>query len=239
MKSQLEMARVLAREMAAMARSSSQKTVLFQEGRDIKLELDQALDQYAHTWLKERSEFPVFSEERHKGLKRPDSYHWIVDPLDGSYNWHREQKNAAISIAFCKGSDPLLGVVRNIETQEEFRGIINDNAWCNDQRLQVSNRSQNQGTLMTGIPSHSSLPEVVSSFARQVSQFKKIRMWGCASLSLCQVARGQAEAYYEYGIRMWDVAAGVAIVRAAGGQVDMKCLNETDDSWEVSAQNSK
>lgn len=195
-------------------------------GRDIKIAADAEIDQAIVALLASDDGFPLLTEESgHVGHSASaGGYCWIVDPLDGSFNYSRRIPLCAVSVALWRGSQPLLGVVHDPMRREVFSGIVGVGAWLNGRRMTISDvRLPERGVLCTGFPVASEFSTAaVARVVRAVRAFKKVRWLGSAALSLAYVASGRADAYMESEIYVWDVAAGVALVLAAGGQVRVR-----------------
>jgi len=197
--------------------------VLSAEGRDIKLDADRR----AETLILERlipSGIPVLTEEAgEKGDVRRDGDFWVVDPLDGTYNYHRGIRLCCVSIALCLGGKPRLGVVHHFGAGETFAGEVGAGATLNGAPMRVSSvKSPAKAILATGFPVSRDFSEAsLRDFTSRVARFKKIRMFGTAALSAAYVACGRVDAYFEEDILFWDIAAGAALVEAAGGFVDV------------------
>jgi myo-inositol-1(or 4)-monophosphatase len=121
--------------------------------------------------------------------------------------------------------------------------MIGKGAWVNNIPMKVSEVAEkNQAVLFTGFPSYSDFSKNgLENFVKKIQDFKKIRHIGSASLSLAYVASGKADAYYENGIMLWDVAAGLALVEAAGGKIEFTYLKNSEKKYqyEVFASNDK
>jgi len=187
--------------------------------RDLKLDGDQALDRFIAARLEGGSPFPMMSEERAGAALRAGTRHWIVDPLDGSVNFARGIPLSCISIALWRGRAPLLGVIYDVHRMERFSGIVGQGAWLDGRPIRVGAAgAPRDAVLCTGFPvGRDFSTESLASFVRHIQRYQKVRLLGSAALSLAYVACGRADAYEEERIALWDVAAGIAIVRAAGG----------------------
>ena len=166
---------------------------------------------------------PILSEENEINI---DPYSgdliWIVDPLDGTYNFIRGLGPCAISVCLWKGQTALFGVILDIGTGQIAWGGKKIGSRYSIDKLQVSNTNElKKSVLCTGIPSSFDFSdkELVNRFIDGLSAFAKIRMIGSAASSLLLVARGVADCYYEQEIQIWDIAAGIALVEGAGGYV--------------------
>ena len=189
--------------------------------KDIKLEADVESEKLIIGILRSGSAFDILSEE--SGLLVGDDdheYRWIVDPLDGSLNFSRGIEIYGVSIGLWKDSEPVLGVVYNFEHDQLYTGVVNEAAYCNEKKITVSEISEKKGSvLVTGFPVYSDFDRVsLSSFIDDVQDYKKVRLFGSAAISLVHVAKGSVEVYKEKNIAVWDVAAGIAILLAAGGK---------------------
>lgn len=199
--------------------SPTQRLVDSDAGRDIKLAADREAEAIVLGNLRS-SGFPVLAEESGMaGNVDPNAPCWIVDPLDGSMNYSRGLGLGCVSVALCQGEEPLLGVVYDFYNDELFSGIAGAGVWCNGQQVTVSSVTRpDQAVLATGFPVARSYGEgELRGFVSSVQAFKKVRMLGTAALSLAYVSCGRVDAYWEEGIQLWDVAAGLALLKAAGG----------------------
>ena len=148
---------------------------------------------------------------------------WIVDPLDGTTNFLHGMPHWAVSIALEHKKEITSAVVYDPAKDEMFVAEKGTGAWLNDTRLRVSNRKDLiQSVFATGIPfgGRESLPESIKQISRLAPQCAGIRRWGSAALDLTYVAAGRYEGYWERDMNPWDVAAGILIVREAGGLVE-------------------
>lgn len=149
---------------------------------------------------------------------------WIADPLDGTTNFLHGMPHWAISIALEHKGEVVAGVVFDAAKDEMFYAEKGQGAWMNQsQRLRVSGRSRMiEAVFATGVPfgTMPNLPETLQDLARLMPRCAGMRRWGAAALDLAYVAAGRFDGYWERDIRPWDVAAGIVIVREAGGFVD-------------------
>ncbi|MCW8842234.1 MAG: inositol monophosphatase [Rhodobacteraceae bacterium] len=149
---------------------------------------------------------------------------WIVDPLDGTTNFLHGLPHWAISIALEHKGEIVAGVVFDAAKEEMFYAEKGAGAWLNDnQRLRVSGRSRMiESIFATGLPfgGRSDLPQTLQDLARLLPATAGVRRWGAASLDLAYVAAGRYEGFWERRLNAWDLAAGVVIVKEAGGLVE-------------------
>lgn len=192
------------------------------DGRDIKLALDRESEELIVALLSKGADFPILSEEMGKTWEPeafPD-YHWIVDPLDGTLNYWKNVPLNCVSIGLWRGNLPILGVIYDFNREELFSGIVGKGAWINGLPMQVGEvLVPGKAVLCTGFPVSTDFSDTaIRQFISFVRDYKKIRLLGTAALSLAYVASGRIDAYCERDIKIWDVAAGIAIVEAAGGE---------------------
>ncbi len=192
------------------------------QGREVKIRADAAAEALILPALRAASPYPVLSEEAGwSGAAGPRF--WAVDPLDGSVNYLLGYPHVGVSIALVDDGQPVLGAFYNFVLNEMFFGAVGQGAELNGRAMQVSDVTRApEGLLATGIPARARTDQ---AFAAQLTArmlaFRKVRMIGSAAAALCNVAAGRADAYWEEAIMLWDVAAGCALVRAAGGRVQI------------------
>lgn len=192
-------------------------------GKDIKLEADLVAETYIIKELHRASDYPIIAEESGiSGEHKRGAAYWVVDPLDGTLNFSRGIPFHCISIALWKDNSPIFGVIFDFTRSELFSGMVGQGAWLNDKLVIVSDVKQREKAILTtGFPSFRDYDDnAVTSFVKSVQDFKKVRLLGAAALSMAYVACGRVDAYAEEDIRFWDVAAGIALVQAAGGHVN-------------------
>ncbi len=205
---------------------------------DLKLQVDKRSEKIIMNYLKERTNFSILSEESGMLEGQEKQFCWIVDPLDGTINYSRQIPLSAVSIGLWQGERAVLGVIYDFNRQEMFSGVMTQGAWLNEKTIGVSStRYKKEAVVATGFPSQTDLSLVnAQDFSKHLNEYKKIRLLGTAALSLAYLAVGRLDGYFEKDIMLWDVAAGVAIVQAAGGQCH---LNKTSRSYcyQVKASN--
>ncbi|GAA6161422.1 MULTISPECIES: inositol monophosphatase family protein [Ruegeria] len=147
---------------------------------------------------------------------------WIVDPLDGTTNFLHGLPHWAISIALEHKGKIVSGVIYDPAKDEMFFAEKGEGAWMNDTRIRVSGRHRMiESIFATGLPfgGRSDLPATLQDLARIMPTCAGVRRWGSAALDLAYVAAGRYEGYWERRLNAWDVAAGIIIVKEAGGFV--------------------
>jgi myo-inositol-1(or 4)-monophosphatase len=196
-------------------------------GREVKVRADRkAEDIIVQALARSAGEIPILTEEtgwigdRNAGVR---GLAWAVDPLDGSVNYIKGYPHCAVSIALLRDGKPVLGVVDCFMLGETFEGAIGLGARLNGAPIEVSAvAAQGEGILNTGIPARAKTDaESFAAFMADMLRWRKVRMIGSAAAALAYVASGRADFYRESGAMLWDVAAGCALVEAAGGVVRM------------------
>jgi myo-inositol-1(or 4)-monophosphatase len=218
----LEIAESAATAAGARLRNIDRKLVLDRSGRDVKHLADITSEKLIVETLSSASKFSILSEEGGEfGPQTPENYIWVVDPLDGTVNFSQDIKFACISIALWREDNPVLGVVYDFNHEELFSGIVGRGAWCNNLKIDASSvKNPAKAVLATGFPvARDFSSDALKKFMQQIKAFKKIRLLGSAALSLAYVACGRCDAYTEEDIMFWDAAAGIALVKSAGGFV--------------------
>ncbi|MCK9450133.1 MAG: inositol monophosphatase [Bacteroidales bacterium] len=151
-----------------------------------------------------------------------EKYNWIIDPLDGTTNFVHGVPPFSISIALKRGEDIVLGVVYEINLDECFYAWEGSPAFLNNKQIEVSDTDKIDNSLLaTGFPYNdfSRMKAYLAFFEYLMQNSRGLRRLGSAAVDLAYVACGRFEAFYEYGLNPWDVAAGAFIVQQAGGKV--------------------
>lgn len=147
---------------------------------------------------------------------------WIVDPLDGTTNFLHGMPHWAVSIAIEHKGQIVAGVVYDAAKDEMFFAEKGFGAFMNNERLRVSGRrAMIECVFATGLPfgGRPELPDTLKELARILPATAGVRRWGAAALDLAYVAAGRYDGYWERGLNAWDLAAGLILVREAGGFV--------------------
>ena len=151
-----------------------------------------------------------------------EKYKWIIDPLDGTTNFIHGLPPYAISIGLVEDNEPILGVIYEIVGDECFYAVKNGNAYLNGKVIKVSTAAKVSDSLIaTGFPytNYDLLKPFLNSLEYFFVHSHGVRRIGSAATDIAYVACGRFEAFYEYGLNPWDVAAGIIILKQAGGKV--------------------
>ena len=185
----------------------------------------------------------ILAEE--SGAAESDSeFTWIIDPLDGTLNFIQGIPHFAVSIAVAKGKHLEHGVIVDPIRHEEYIASRGYGAQLNGKRIRVSNRTKlEECVLGTGIPP-GSIEKRLDTYMQGLHDFtgtvRAVRRAGSAALDLAYVAAGRTDGFWEMGLSKWDIAAGIVLVREAGGFVSDLSGGETYmDTGDIIATNPK
>lgn len=169
-------------------------------------------------------DYGVLGEEG--GAQKPGRgggrYTWVIDPLDGTSNYLRGLPHYCVSIALTENGEPIHGVIFDPIRNELFVASRGGGAVLNDRKIRVAERKDLAGSMIvTGFPPREreragAQLECVRQLLREAED---VRRTGSAALDLAYVACGRLDGYFEAGVKPWDIAAGVLLVREAGGRV--------------------
>lgn len=169
-------------------------------------------------------EYGVLGEEggSQKAGRGGGRYTWVIDPLDGTSNYLRGFPHYCVSIALTENGEPIHGVIFDPIRNELFTASRGGGAVLNDHKIRVAERKDLSGSvIVTGFPPRERVRagaqlECVRELLRDAED---VRRTGSAALDLAYVACGRVDGYFEAGVKPWDIAAGVLLVREAGGRV--------------------
>ncbi len=171
-----------------------------------------------------RQAFPdhaVHGEEGSRANAGAD-YEWLIDPIDGTTNFAHGLPIYSVVLALLHRGEPVVGVIYDPTRDELFTAVKGEGAFLNNRRLQVSKRQPlSRALLVTGFPYNiRTNPENnLARFCHFAVRTRAVRRLGSAALDLAYVAAGRLDGYWESWLNPWDIAAGVLMVREAGGRV--------------------
>ena len=199
--------------------------------RDLVTEADVASERLLVQRIREA--FPDHAIEAEEEVRDAlgEGPRWFLDPLDGTVNFVHGLPAWCVSLALYRGTEPLAAVVHAPRLGETFLAAAGAGAWLGTSRLAVSNaRSLGESVLATGFPyRRGELPNNnLGNFARAFYAVRGLRRMGSAAIDLAYCAAGRLDAFWELHLASHDVAAGVLLVREAGGIV---CDLEGGDDW--------
>lgn len=184
-----------------------------------------------------------FITEENTAGSSGEQFKWIIDPLDGTTNFVHGVPCYCVSVALMKDDELVAGIIHEVNLDECFYSYKGGEAFCNGKPIRVSGRAKlSDSLIVTGFPytNFSRLADYMKIFDFCMRNTHGIRRPGSAAVDLAYVACGRFEAFYEYGLNAWDVAAGAFIVQQAGGSVtDFKGGNNFVFGKEIVASNNK
>jgi myo-inositol-1(or 4)-monophosphatase len=197
---------------------------------DIKVEGDLQTEMRVAKALVAETGLAVFGEEAgwHGAGEtappgRPPRRHWIIDPLDGTMNFSRRVPFCGVSMAIVEAGLPLFGIVYDFDRDELFMGGKSLGLTVNGVPARSTAVTEPPGAiLVTGFPAAFTRgEESFTAFGRFLAPWRKVRMLGSASVMLAYAAAGRVDVYIEHNGRFWDVAGGLALMLAGGGEVQV------------------
>lgn len=184
---------------------------------------DRKTEKILHEELaKARPAFGFIMEESGEIDGTDESHRWIIDPLDGTTNFLHGIPLFAISIGLVRDGVPIAGLIFNPVTDELFVAEKGAGAFMNDRRIRVAaRRSLADSVISCGVPhmGRGDLGQFGREYLAIAPKVSGLRRTGAAALDLAWVAAGRFDAFWERGLSPWDIAAGIVLVREAGGYV--------------------
>lgn len=215
-----DFALALAREAGRYAKALRQEglSVSQKAVNDFVTNADKAVEDFIHSRI--AACFPddaILGEEG--GLSGgDDGWTWVVDPIDGTVNYMNGFPDYTVSIALMKCGETVFGAVCHPEADETFWAAKGQGAWLDGKRIGASTLPLDRGLALVVPPHrhHELLDGFIGGAKRLYGLVSDMRSIGSAACSLCYVACGRCSLYYEWGLKVWDIAAGVLIAREAG-----------------------
>ena len=196
---------------------------IFSSDTDIKLKADIKAEDLIISILTKESSFPILAEESGKPEGALEETFWVVDPLDGTANYSRNIPLCCVSIALMYKMHPVIGVVYDFNNNDLYEGSLDKEAKLNGSVIKVSDVNKSKkAILVTGLPNNTDYTDsTLLKMVKDFQEWRKVRMIGSAAIASCYIASAKADVYKEFGTYLWDVAAGAAIVNAAGGKAEI------------------
>jgi len=185
-------------------------------------EVDKKAEQILVSGLSELLPGAGFIAEEGTSNKRGDRYNWVIDPVDGTTNFIHGVFPFAISVGLTENSEVVAGIVYEFGLDELFYAWKGGGTWLNGKAIRVSMApSVEQSLIATGFPYTNF--KYMEQFMQSMDYFMKnshgLRRLGSAATDIAYVACGRYDGFYEYGLHPWDIAAGMLLVKEAGGAV--------------------
>ena len=172
---------------------------------------------------KAHPDYGIITEETGLINKSNIKNRWIIDPIDGTMNFLNSIPQFAISVGYEEDGEIKCGVIFNPITNEMFYAEKGNGAFLNNTRIRVSNNKKlNDALIVTGGPKQSSKikKKIFSEYINVSMQVSNVRKLGSAALDMAYVASGRFHGYWQRELNYWDIAAGIIIVKEAGGYID-------------------
>lgn len=251
----IEITSQIARDAGALLRDGFGQTQKINQAEfhDIKLQMDVDCQRLIEGQL--RRAFPshsIIGEEESHGDPNAE-FRWVVDPLDGTVNYTYGIPHFCVSIALQKrnpscrlakelgGYESVVGVIYDPMRNELFASERGKGAFLNGKKIQVSARTKMEEAIVTvGFSkSEETIQRGLEHLQKMVRKVRKTRMMGAAALDIAYVAAGRIEAYMEYSVRLWDIAAGILIAEEAGGAIHLEPLQGGPHMFKAMVSNGK
>ncbi len=210
-------------EIIQKLRNNNDFEIKFKAKNDLVTNADVASEKNIIGIIKEAyPDDQILAEESAQGDILTDQRTWIIDPIDGTTNFAHGFPVYCISIALWEAKKPKVGLVYEVANKEMFWATENGGAWLNGEKITISdNTDPSQALIATGFPYSNAdlLDEYLNLLKAVLTKTHGVRRPGSAAWDLCNVACGRVDAFYEYGLKPWDIAAATLIVKEAGGKV--------------------
>jgi myo-inositol-1(or 4)-monophosphatase len=210
---------------------------------DLVSYVDKTAEQIIVAGLEEILPEAGFITEEKTKTKLAERFNWIIDPLDGTTNFIHGLPVFSVSIALKEYDELVVGVVYEVNQDECFYASKGAPAYLNGKEIKVSsNPTVATSLLATGFPYYdfTRQPAYINLFTELMKNSHGLRRMGSAAVDLAYTACGRFDAFYEYNLNAWDVAAGILIVKQAGGHViNFTGGDEVIDTRELVATNGK
>jgi myo-inositol-1(or 4)-monophosphatase len=209
--------RALARDAGKLAHRAFGNSATSMKGRhDVVTEMDREVERFIRSAIAKR--FPgdsIIGEEEGGGA---GDRLWLIDPIDGTANYARGLPRYCVSIGYLERGVPTIGAIYDPSHDWLYSAAIGEGAWRDGTRIEVSRTAQlTAATVECGWSTRRTTEDYIALLSRVMSAGCAIRRAGSGALGLVDVATGSSEAYCELHINAWDCAAGIVIVREAGG----------------------
>ena len=209
--------RALARNAGTIARDGFGRVSSTLKGRhDVVTEKDREVERFIRSAIAVRYPDDAIIGEEEGGVGGERC--WLIDPIDGTANYARGIPRYCVSIGYVECGSPVIGVVYDPSADRLYAAARGDGAWCDALRMQVSDCARLDAAVVEcGWSTRRSSADYVAMVTRVLEGGCAIRRAGSGALGLADVAAGRAEGYCELHINAWDCAAGILLVREAGG----------------------
>ena len=217
----LEFSRNLARDAGRLAHSAFGQSATSMKGRhDVVTAMDREVERFIRKAIAARYPDDVIIGEEEGGARAGDRV-WLIDPIDGTANYARGIPHYCVSIGYLERRIPTVGVIYDPSHDWLYSAARGEGASCNGARLAVSSVAELEtATVECGWSTRRSTADYIALVTRVMEAGCAMRRVGSGALGLADVAAGRSEAYCEMHINAWDCAAGILLVREAGGHTN-------------------
>jgi myo-inositol-1(or 4)-monophosphatase len=185
-------------------------------------EVDKKTEMILVTGLSDLLPESGFIAEEGTSIKKGDTYNWVIDPVDGTTNFIHGVFPFAISVGLTENDEIVAGIVYEFGLNEYFYAWKGGGAWLNGEAIRVSTVPNiDMSLIATGFPytDFSLLKQFMKSMDYFMKNSHGLRRLGSAATDIAYVACGRYDGFYEYGLHPWDIAAGLLLVKEAGGEI--------------------
>lgn len=194
----------------------------FKGRTDLVTEMDKKSEEIITDFIKES--FPLHHIVAEEGTTsgHDSNFKWYIDPLDGTTNYAHRVPWYAISIALYKDGEPLGAVIHNPAAGDMYTAGRGEGSFCNGKPIKVTDRADLElSVLSTGFAYYKNeRPErILANLGKFIPRVRGLRRFGAAALDLAAVAAGIYDGFWEEGLKPWDTAAGILLIKEAGGKV--------------------
>ena len=200
--------------------------------RDIFSKVDLMAEKEIHRNISKKFKNDSFYGEETGELKNKGNYKWVVDPLDGTVNYSHGIPIYCVSIALFYKKTCVVGIIYDSKADEMFYASLNHGSYLNGTKLSISKETKLKNSLIIVVlPSKiDEKSKIYKSFVRVNENSRGVLRIGSAAMAYTYLISGKVEGIWGYNNKIWDVAAGLAIVEAAGGKTT---ISDIDESWQV------
>jgi myo-inositol-1(or 4)-monophosphatase len=218
----LEFCRSLARDAGRLAHSGFGQSATSMKGRhDVVTAMDREVERFIRNAIAARYPDDAIIGEEEGGGAGTGERVWLIDPIDGTANYARGIPHYCVSIGYLERRVPTVGVLYDPGHDWLYSGARGEGAWLGEARIAVSQCAEMEAaTVECGWSTRRSTADYIALVARVMAAGCAMRRVGSGALGLADVAAGRSEAYCEMHINAWDCAAGILLVREAGGHTN-------------------
>jgi myo-inositol-1(or 4)-monophosphatase len=219
-----DFAKTLALEAAHMIQHAADQhhAIEVKTAGDWSSALDRRIEEHLKAGISKQYPDHGFLGEESANSGVSDGLIWVIDPIDGSMNFLRGYPQYSVSIALLSDGEPIAACIVDPCRQEVFSAAMDQGATLNDKPIKIANTENLQLAIAATVfpkPAAASMPEYLTQFDRVVSTLSGVRRSGSMALELAYLAAARIDAFWSHDMGRWDAAAGVLLIKEAGGHV--------------------